>query len=906
MLRISVSKAGEVPRAHVFEKREITVGRTAANDLMISEPGVSSAHARVLFTGTEVTIIDLESTNGTFVNGTRIQGPYILAPRDEVYICAHRLEFEIAAGAMAGPNTGGRGVGMTSDPSIQPPSPAFAGSPSPSPAPPYPSAPPPVGATPPAFGAATPPFAAAPSPAFGGMPQSEPPPLGPPAPLDAGSLGGPPMNLGVPSAVGIGGPRPRAPDEPPTLPPPIAPISPTGPMGSPASLGAPTGAMTSAPSMPPPLEFSSPNLAADLGDLPPPVVAEAPARTGATLTPSQGGIADASAPPRLETKRPDTREPAANLEPIVAHGEPAWPATPSYAVDPPSMPPPVDSLPPPVEPVATPEPPPPPVEAAPPVIEPAPPPVESPIAAAPPPLPSAEREPSSPRAMTPAPAPLPPIEPPVAASIEPPVSPDAYTTADASVNDISRPFAPTRSSPSRPPGVPQVIAAPAAPQLRSSPQPSPVLIDPRHVESLDVDFTDLSALSGTALMRAACARVFAAVMDTLAPEDGVPDRDGDTRARARAEAMRLLQHASTTVTGIEVRPWSERIVSELCGLGALSARLAEPDVQEIFVHGPDRVLVRRGTGPAAEIDAKFSCPQAIEVVVRRLTGTNFGAENPIVDARTLDGADVYAVHESVASGGPVVNITLPSPSETRWTLERLLQDGSISPALANLLATCVQAGLGILVCAGPGARAFPLLAALMDAAPTTDRQVLVRPMSEPGLLPPQVVVLEGDGLVGTDGTTVMQALVRTAVGLRPDRLCLHETAGPEAAELLAIAGRGLSGVLASTRASTAMGGIGRLAALAGLEGGGLDLVSRTELVARSIEVIVCVGRFPDGVSRVVELAETRVGQDGAAAAAEIIGIDARTGTWRHTGVVPNFFATLQRRGVVVDAAMLGS
>lgn len=86
MLRITVSKAGDVPRTHVFEKREITVGRTPANDLVIAEPGVSSAHARILFTGSEITLVDLESTNGTFVNGARIQGPWILSPRDEVYI----------------------------------------------------------------------------------------------------------------------------------------------------------------------------------------------------------------------------------------------------------------------------------------------------------------------------------------------------------------------------------------------------------------------------------------------------------------------------------------------------------------------------------------------------------------------------------------------------------------------------------------------------------------------------------------------------------------------------------------------------------------------------------------------------------------------------------------------------
>jgi len=431
-----------------------------------------------------------------------------------------------------------------------------------------------------------------------------------------------------------------------------------------------------------------------------------------------------------------------------------------------------------------------------------------------------------------------------------------------------------------------------------------VFIDPRLVDSLDIDFTDLAQLSGSALSRAACARVFSAVFDALCDGEDLPARDGETRARARSEAVRLLQVAADSVSGIEVRPWSERIASEMCGLGALSARLAENDVQEIFVHGPERVLVRRGNAPPAEIDAKFSCPQAIEVVVRRLTGTNFGAENPIVDARTLDGADVYAVHESVASGGPVVNITLPSPTEQRWTLELLLQENALSPAVANLLSVCVQAGLGILVCAGPGARAFPLVTALVDASPTADRHVLVRPMAEPGLLPAHVVVLEGDGLVGTDGTTVMQALVRTAVGLRPDRLCLHETTGPEASDLLAAAGRGLSGVLVSMRASTAEAGLQRLAALAG-SSGGPDIQSRMQAIARTLELVITVGRFPDGTSRVIEVAEARVAADGTTTTTEIIGIDPRTGTWRSTGAVPNFFGAMQRRGIVVDAAMLG-
>lgn len=880
MLRITVSKQGEMPRSHAFDKREITVGRTPANDLVIPEPGVSSSHARILFTGSEITLIDLESTNGTFVNGTRIQGPCILAPRDEVFICAHRLEFEVGGAASAhAPHATGRPepsygaappppasfepmmpapIGQSMPPPVGPPlmqppmappsmPPASIGAPS-SVAPP-PMAPPPL---------APPPSVARPM----SPPPSMPPPLAPAGPNGVGGYEPPPplAQLGVPSPIGVGGPLPqRRPDEPPTMPPPLGPIGPIGAIDPPAPiLSTPT---------PPPV----------IGVAPPPF-AEAPARTGSTFTPAGGGVASQA------EGSPPTQEPPASLEPVGLAPEvvPRWdPAAPSA----PAMPPVVIGESPSVAP-------PPPVVEHPPA-----PPAEPPAA----PLADASEADitNDPRIGVPQTADYAESAPP--RRVEPP-SPAAVARSEAPTGEHPPPFA--RSSPSRPAGVPQVIPATTPPIVRSSPSQSPVFIDSRLVESLDVEFEDLASLSGAALARAACARVFAAVHEMLVGESGVPERDAETRARARAEALRMLQQAAETVTGIEARPWAERIASEMCGLGALTARLAEPDVQEIFVHGPDRVLVRRGGGVPAEIDAKFSCPQAIEVVVRRLTATNFGAENPIIDARTLDGADVYAVHESVAHGGPVVNISLPSPSEPRWTLELLMSEGAISPVLANLFATCVQAGLGILVCAGPGARSFPLVAALLECAPATDRHVLVRPMSEMGVLPSHLVVLEGDGLVGTDGTTVMQALVRTAVGLRPDRLCVHEAAGPEVAEILAAAGRGLSGAVLSTRAGSAEAGIHRLAALAALAGGGSDPRTRAHVVARSLELVVCVARFPDGRTRVVEVAEAAVAPDGSTCTTEIIAIDPRTGSWRHSGAVPSFFAALGRRGIVVDAAML--
>src|SRR5690606_1169658 len=139
--------------------------------------------------------------------------------------------------------------------------------------------------------------------------------------------------------------------------------------------------------------------------------------------------------------------------------------------------------------------------------------------------------------------------------------------------------------------------------------------------------------------------------------------------------------------------------------------------------------------------------------------------------------------------------------------------------------------------------AFPLVGALAEAAGPMERQVLVRPAHEPGLLPPGVVVLEGDGLVGTDGATVMQALVRTAVGLSPHRLLVHEMCGPEASEAFAAMGRGLSGSVLSTRAATAHAGLMRLATLVGLSGSPGDTAARARYVAQSLELVLSVARF---------------------------------------------------------------
>ena len=64
---------------------ELVVGRADAH-VIVEDPAVSRRHAVVRLEGDRVTVEDLGSTNGTWVNGRRIEGPTHLGPGDVLQI----------------------------------------------------------------------------------------------------------------------------------------------------------------------------------------------------------------------------------------------------------------------------------------------------------------------------------------------------------------------------------------------------------------------------------------------------------------------------------------------------------------------------------------------------------------------------------------------------------------------------------------------------------------------------------------------------------------------------------------------------------------------------------------------------------------------------------------------------
>jgi pSer/pThr/pTyr-binding forkhead associated (FHA) protein len=72
MAKLVVLSAGMAGRSHELKVDKTTVGRVEDNTFQIAEASVSSHHCEVLLRGSDVVIKDLNSTNGTFINGERI------------------------------------------------------------------------------------------------------------------------------------------------------------------------------------------------------------------------------------------------------------------------------------------------------------------------------------------------------------------------------------------------------------------------------------------------------------------------------------------------------------------------------------------------------------------------------------------------------------------------------------------------------------------------------------------------------------------------------------------------------------------------------------------------------------------------------------------------------------------
>jgi pSer/pThr/pTyr-binding forkhead associated (FHA) protein len=98
-LVVLASPSGEPPAGQAFGLEVITaLGRDVNNAIVIEDPFASADHAVLTYRGRSWYIEDLGSTNGSYVNGRRVEGVAPMGFGDELQIGQVRMRLERAAG----------------------------------------------------------------------------------------------------------------------------------------------------------------------------------------------------------------------------------------------------------------------------------------------------------------------------------------------------------------------------------------------------------------------------------------------------------------------------------------------------------------------------------------------------------------------------------------------------------------------------------------------------------------------------------------------------------------------------------------------------------------------------------------------------------------------------------------
>ena len=119
MGKLVVSLDGVVIKEVQITKDKTTLGRRPYNDIVIDNLAVSGEHAVLQMVGSDVFIEDLNSTNGTYINGKAVK-KQLLAHNDTVEIGKYKIKYLVEDGVdyektmimkpgAAAPGTGGVG-----------------------------------------------------------------------------------------------------------------------------------------------------------------------------------------------------------------------------------------------------------------------------------------------------------------------------------------------------------------------------------------------------------------------------------------------------------------------------------------------------------------------------------------------------------------------------------------------------------------------------------------------------------------------------------------------------------------------------------------------------------------------------------------------------------------------------
>ena len=293
--------------------------------------------------------------------------------------------------------------------------------------------------------------------------------------------------------------------------------------------------------------------------------------------------------------------------------------------------------------------------------------------------------------------------------------------------------------------------------------------------------------------------------------------------------------------------------------GLLDSILADEDITEVMINGPDNIFVER-KGRLTRVDKHFKDEQELRRVIDLIVGKEHrevSEANPIVDTRLEDGSRVNVVLSPIALSGSTV--TIRKFSKQPMTMEKLLEYGSITPEVAQFLQKLVKARYNIFIAGGTGSGKTTFLNALSSYIPHDERIITIEDSAELQITQiPNIVRLETRNATASSGESKkidIQSLIRSSLRMRPDRIIVGEVRGAEALDMLQAMNTGHDGSLSTGHANSAEDMLSRLETMVLQGEAALPLKAIRQQISSAVDIMIHLSRLRDHSRKTMMVSE---------------------------------------------------
>jgi pilus assembly protein CpaF len=286
----------------------------------------------------------------------------------------------------------------------------------------------------------------------------------------------------------------------------------------------------------------------------------------------------------------------------------------------------------------------------------------------------------------------------------------------------------------------------------------------------------------------------------------------------------------------------KRIMDELQGFGPITYLLHDESVTEIIINQFDQIYYEK-YGKLVRCEDSFFDKHSYELFIEKLCSfcqTYINSEKPFIETQ-LNNLRITVLFPAICRGEFIVSIR--KQPLTSWSFERLQEKDWATQEQLNSLKNLIADRKNFLVVGGTGSGKTSLLQSCIGEM-QNDRLVIIEDTQEL-----QPTYTQNTSLLTRIDPTkklidvTMNDLIKKALRLRPDRICVGEIRGEEATALLMALATGHDGSFGSLHARTAAEALLRLEMLIQMGAPQWSLQSIRRLIGLTVQNIIVVEKL---------------------------------------------------------------